>query len=61
MQKEDVKESWGDPDTVEIAGHPRLENERWRFSVPVTTPEGYQIEERLVIFEAGKVVGWQSR
>lgn len=61
MQKEAVKESWGDPDYVEVAGNPKLENERWRFSLPIQTSEGYQIEERFVYFENGQVVGWNSR
>ncbi len=61
MAKEAVRDSWGDPDYVEVSGNPRFENERWRFSVPIQTPEGYHIEERLVYFESGRVVGWQSR
>ena len=61
MQKEAVKDSWGDPDYVEVSGNPKFENERWRFSLPIQTPEGYQIEERLVYFESGRVVGWSSR
>lgn len=61
MQKEAVKDSWGDPDYVEVSGNPKFENERWKFSLPIQTPEGYQIEERLVYFESGRVVGWSSR
>jgi len=61
MNKESVRDSWGDPDFVDVSGNPKLENERWRFSVPVETPEGYQIEERFVFFENGRVAGWTSR
>jgi len=61
MQKEAVRESWGEPDYVEVSGNPKFENERWRFSVPIKTPEGYQFEERLVYFERGRVVGWVTR
>lgn len=61
MQKEAVKDSWGDPEYVEVSGNPKFENERWKFSVPVQTSEGYQIEERYVYFENGRVVGWKSR
>jgi hypothetical protein len=61
MQKEAVRDSWGDPDYVEVSGNPKFENERWKFSLPIQTSEGYQIEERLVYFESGRVVGWSSR
>jgi hypothetical protein len=61
MNKEAVRDSWGDPDLVEVSGNPKFENERWRFSVPTQTPEGYQMEERFVYFESGRVVGWTSR
>ena len=61
MQKEAVRDSWGDPAYVEVSGNPKFENERWKFSLPVQTPEGYQMEERLVYFENGRVVGWSSR
>lgn len=61
MQKEAVRDSWGDPDYVEVSGNPKFENERWKFSLPIQTSEGYQIEERLVYFENGRVVGWSSR
>lgn len=61
MGKEAVRESWGDPDYIEVSGNPKFENERWRFSLPVQTSDGYHIEERLVYFENGRVVGWQSR
>lgn len=61
MNKEAVRDSWGDPDSVDISGQERFENERWKFSVPVQTPEGFQIEERYVYFEGGRVVGWTTR
>lgn len=61
MQKDAVRDSWGDPEYVEVSGNPKFENERWKFSVPVQTTEGYQMEERLVYFENGRVVGWSSR
>ncbi len=59
MNKDAVIESWGEPVDVEVAGSRLYGNERWRYVEYVSTPEGYQREERLVIFEAGKVVGWQ--
>ena len=60
MNKDAVVESWGEPAAVEIAGQPTFENERWRYIDYVETPEGYQKEERIVIFENGKVAGWQK-
>ncbi|MFP5459285.1 MAG: hypothetical protein ACLGG7_11180 [Bacteriovoracia bacterium] len=32
MTKDDVLESWGSPDRVDVAGNPRNENERWRYN-----------------------------
>lgn len=61
MTKDGVQQSWGDPILVEIAGNRMLGNERWKFVEYMSTPEGYQKEERVVIFEKGKVAGWQTR
>lgn len=61
MPKDAVRDSWGDPDYVEVSGNPKFENERWRFSTPVQTSEDYKIEERFVYFENGRVVGWSTR
>jgi hypothetical protein len=59
MTKEAVIESWGEPEAVEVAGSQLYGNERWKYIQYVSTPEGFQREERVVIFESGKVVGWQ--
>ncbi len=61
MKKEAVRESWGEPDYVEVSGNPKFENERWRFSVPIKTSAGYHFEERFVYFERGHVIGWNTR
>jgi hypothetical protein len=61
MGKEAVVESWGEPATVEVAGQEVFGNERWAYVDYVETPEGYQRQERIVIFEAGKVAGWQRQ
>jgi hypothetical protein len=61
MGKDAVVESWGEPATVEVAGQEVFGNERWSYVDYVETPEGYQRQERIVIFEAGKVAGWQRR
>jgi outer membrane protein assembly factor BamE (lipoprotein component of BamABCDE complex) len=60
MTKDAVMESWGEPESIEVAGSQMFGNERWRYTEYLSTPEGYQKEERMVIFESGKVVGWQK-
>jgi hypothetical protein len=60
MTKDAVMESWGEPESIEVAGTQMFGNERWRYTEYLSTPEGYQKEERVVIFESGKVVGWQK-
>jgi hypothetical protein len=50
MEKEQVLKNWGRPSKVDIAGNPKLQNERWSF-----------VEDgniRQVYFEGGKVQGW---
>jgi hypothetical protein len=59
MTKEAVLESWGEPEDVEVAGNSLYGNERWKYIEFVSTQEGFQREERMVIFESGKVVGWK--
>lgn len=60
MPKEAVRESWGDPESVEVAGRRDSGNERWKYTEYVTTPEGYQQEQRLLYFENGRLVGWEK-
>ena len=54
-----VRQSWGDPDAVEVSGNPQFKNERWKYNKFVTSPEGYKPEKKSVYFEGGKVVGWE--
>lgn len=54
-----VKESWGNPDAVEVSGNPQFKNERWRYNRYVSSQEGYKAEKKSVYFEGGKVVGWE--
>ena len=61
MNKDAVIESWGEPEAVEVAGNQLYGNEKWVYTEYIPSSEGYQREERVVIFEAGKVVGWQSQ
>jgi hypothetical protein len=60
MTEEWVKQSWGDPDKVEFAGNPVFRNIRWKYIKQIPTPLGYKQETKLVYFEGGKVVGWES-
>lgn len=54
-----VKESWGNPDSVEVSGNPQFKNERWKYNRYVSTPDGYKSERKSVYFEGGRVVGWE--
>jgi len=54
-----VRQSWGDPDSVEVSGNPQFKNERWRYHKYVSTQDGYKPEKKVVYFEGGKVVGWE--
>lgn len=61
MTQELVRKSWGDPQSVEVSGNPIYKNERWRYTRSVSTPEGFKKEDRLVYFEGGRVVGWETK
>lgn len=54
-----VRQSWGDPDAVEVSGNPQFKNERWKYSRFVSTQDGYKPEKKIVYFEGGRVVGWE--
>jgi hypothetical protein len=60
MPAEYVKKSWGEPDNVETSGNPIYRNERWQYNKQVSTPQGYKNEKRMVYFEGGRVVGWET-
>jgi hypothetical protein len=60
MTKQAVRDSWGEPDLVEVAGSPLYGNERWHYSEQTSSAEGYHTEQRVVYFESGKVSGWES-
>ncbi len=61
MPKDAVRDSWGDPELVEVAGNPALGNERWTYTRYLSSTEGYQREERVIYFEGGAVIGWERR
>ena len=58
MTRQAVKESWGPPDDIEVAGNPMYGNEKWQYSEQVTSREGYMTERRTIYFESGRAVGW---
>lgn len=60
MTKKSVKESWGEPESVEVAGNPIYGNERWRYTRNIASENGTNKEARLIYFESGKVVGWEK-
>lgn len=60
MPQDYVRKSWGDPTSVEVSGNPIYKNERWKYQRQVSTAQGFRQETRLVYFEAGRVVGWET-
>lgn len=54
-----VRQSWGEPDSVEISGNPKFRNERWKYFKYISTQDGFKPEKKIVYFEGGKVVGWE--
>jgi SmpA / OmlA family len=60
MTKQAVRESWGEPELVEVAGSPLYGNERWQYTEQASSTEGYQTQRRMVYFESGRVSGWES-
>lgn len=54
MTRQDVMQSWGEPSQREVAGRGTSGHERWTYG------SRYSLgETRTVIFENGKVAGWQ--
>lgn len=60
MTKMAVKDAWGDPELIEVAGNPTYGNERWRYSREIPTETGFTRITRIIYFEAGRVRGWQT-
>lgn len=60
MAKQRVKRTLGSPNQVEVAGNPKYENERWTYEENVPTLDGYYKEKKVIYFEGGSVVGWES-
>lgn len=60
MPQDYVRKSWGEPASIEVSGNPIYKNERWKYQRQVSTSQGFRQETRLVYFEAGRVVGWET-
>lgn len=60
MAMDHVRKAWGEPQAVEVSGNPLYQNQRWAYLKYVSSPEGYRQERRLIYFEGGKVVGWET-
>lgn len=60
MSPEAVRESWGEPKSLEVAGNPLYQNFRWTFIKQVPTVDGYKSETRIIYFESAQVVGWET-
>lgn len=60
MTEKAVRQSWGDPEMVEIAGNPVYGNTRWKYTKHVSSPDGYLEEKKIIYFEAGRVAGWEK-
>jgi hypothetical protein len=54
-----VRKSWGEPDNIDVSGHPSLKNERWKYARFISSPDGYKPEKKIVYFEGGRVIGWE--
>ena len=55
-----VRQSWGEPQKIEVSGDPYFKNERWKYVRQISTPQGFKQEKRTVFFEGGKVAGWDT-
>ena len=60
MARRNVKMSLGSPTSVEVAGNPKYGNERWIYETSIPTLDGYYTEKKIIYFEGGSVVGWES-
>ncbi|MCM2281507.1 MAG: outer membrane protein assembly factor BamE [Bdellovibrionaceae bacterium] len=60
MTRQAVRDSWGEPELVEVAGNPIYGNERWKYLEEMSSPDGYLTEARIIYFESGRVVGWEK-
>jgi hypothetical protein len=60
MSRHDVRESWGIPKLVEVAGAEANGNERWTYQEDIATREGYMLQKKIILFRTDRVVGWKT-
>ncbi len=60
MSARAVRKSWGPPRIVEETGPRERAVERWFYKAWTPTPQGYREQRRIVYFENGQVIGWES-
>ncbi len=60
MNTSNVYQSWGEPQKVETAGNPRSGNERWIYRSN-STSFWSDSSAKIVYFENGQVVGWETQ
>ncbi len=59
MDRTQVLQAWGSPRDVSYAGDPRQGNERWMYTLSVSSSWGLG-PRKVVYFENGRVVGWET-
>lgn len=60
MPQEFVRKAWGEPQEKQVSGNPIYKNEKWKYTRYIASGDGFKKEVRLVYFEGGKVVGWET-
>jgi hypothetical protein len=60
MPQDFVRKAWGEPQDKQVSGNPLYKNEKWRYTRYISSGDGFKKEIRLVYFEGGKVVGWET-
>lgn len=61
MGSDGVLRTWGEPEKVDIAGHPAWGQQRWVYYKEIPTTRGYVRQQRIVYFEQNRVVGWETK
>lgn len=59
MEMNDVRDSWGPPGQIEIAGDPDRGDQRWLYFTSPSKRWGLS-QARIVYFEEGRVSGWET-
>ena len=60
MTTDDVLSAWGQPRDTESAGRPDTGNQKWIYVDALYSPWNLK-PSRIVYFERGRVVGWETR